>query len=102
MAFMAEDGVRRTLAAIVAADMVGYSRLMSDDEAGTLARLKAFRRELFEPKTKHYRERIFKTTGDGALVEFKSVIDAANLVRAGGLGITQSRAHTYARSIFLE
>jgi TolB-like protein/class 3 adenylate cyclase len=75
---MAEDGVRRRLAAILAADVVGYSRLMSGDEAGTLARLKAFRRELFEPKTKHYRGRIFKTTGDGALVEFKSAIDAVN------------------------
>ena len=75
---MAEDGVRRRLAAIVAADVVGYSRLMSDDEAGTLARLKVIRRELFEPKTKLYRGRIFKTTGDGALVEFKSAIDAVN------------------------
>ena len=45
---MAEDGVRRRLAAIVAADVVGYSRLMSDDEAGTLARLKVIRRELFD------------------------------------------------------
>jgi adenylate cyclase len=75
---MAEDGVRRRLAAIVAADVVGYSRLMSDDEAGTLARLRVIRRELFEPKTKHYRGRTFKITGDGALVEFKSAIDAVN------------------------
>jgi len=75
---MAEERVQRRLAAILAADVVGYSRMMSEDEAGTLARLKALRRELFEPKTKEYRGRIFKTTGDGALVEFKSAVDAVN------------------------
>lgn len=75
---MDEDRVERRLAAILAADIVGYSRLMEADEAGTLARLKALRRELFEPKTKEYRGRIFKTTGDGALVEFKSAVDAVN------------------------
>ena len=75
---MAEDRVERKLAAILAADMVGYSRMMGEDEAGTLVRLKALRRELFEPKTKQHRGRIFKTTGDGALVEFKSAADAVN------------------------
>ena len=75
---MAEDHVERKLAAILAADVVGYSRMMSKDETGTLARLKALRRGLFEPKTKEYRGRIFKTTGDGALVEFKSAVDAVN------------------------
>jgi adenylate cyclase len=75
---MAEDRVERKLAAILAADMVGYSRMMGEDEAGTLVRLKALRRELFEPKTKQHRGRIFKTTGDGALVEFKSAVDAVN------------------------
>jgi len=75
---MADDRVERKLAAILAADVVGYSRLMNEDEAGTLARLKAFRRELFEPKTEEHRGRIFKTTGDGALVEFKSAADAVN------------------------
>jgi adenylate cyclase len=75
---MAEGRVERKLAAILAADAVGYSRMMGEDEAGTLARLKALRRELFEPKVKEYHGRIFKTTGDGALVEFKSAADAVN------------------------
>jgi adenylate cyclase len=75
---VAEERVERRLAAILAADVVGYSRMMSQDEAGTLARLKALRRELFEPKIKENRGRIFKTTGDGALVEFKSAVDAIN------------------------
>jgi adenylate cyclase len=75
---MAEDGVQMKLAAILAADVVAYSRMMSEDEAGTLARLKAIRHELFEPETKQYRGRIFKTMGDGAMVEFKSATDAVN------------------------
>ncbi len=75
---MAEERVQRRLAAILVADVVGYSRLMEQDETGTLDRLKALRRELFEPKTKEYGGRIFKTTGDGALVEFKSAVDAVN------------------------
>jgi TolB-like protein/class 3 adenylate cyclase len=75
---MAEDRVERKLAAILAADVVGYSRLMNEDEAATLARLKALRRELFEPNTKEHRGRIFKTMGDGALVEFRSAVDAVN------------------------
>jgi len=54
---MAEDGVQRKLAAILAADVVGYSRMMSEDEAGTLARMKAHRHELFDPKVKEYRGR---------------------------------------------
>lgn len=73
---MAEDRVQRRLAAILAADVVGYSRLMGEDELGTLERLKAVRRELFEPATARYGGRIFKTTGDGALVEFKSAVEA--------------------------
>jgi len=78
---MAEERVQRRLAAILAADVVGYSRLMEADEVGTLARLKALRRELFAPKMKEYGGRIFKTTGDGALVEFKSAVDAVNSAR---------------------
>src|SRR5215813_8779894 len=65
----------RRLAAILAADIVGYSRLMGVDEEGTLERLKALRRELVDPKIKEYRGRIVKTTGDGMLVEFASVVD---------------------------
>jgi adenylate cyclase len=75
---LAEDRIKRKLAAILAADVVGYSRLMNEDDVATLARLKALRRELFDPKTKEHRGRIFKTTGDGALVEFKSAVDAVN------------------------
>ena len=66
----------RRLAAILAADVAGYSRLIGADEGGTLERLKALRRELFDPKIAEYRGRIVKTTGDGLLVEFASVVDA--------------------------
>jgi len=66
----------RRLAAVLAADVAGYSRLMGDDEEGTLDRLKAHRRELVDPKIKEHRGRIVKTTGDGLLVEFPSVVDA--------------------------
>ena len=68
--------VERRLAAILAADVAGYSRLMGADEEGTLAALKAIRRELADPKVKEHRGRIVKTTGDGLLVEFPSVVDA--------------------------
>jgi adenylate cyclase len=66
----------RRLAAILAADVAGYSRLMGADEEGTLERLKALRRELLDPKIVEHRGRIVKTTGDGMLVEFASVVDA--------------------------
>src|SRR6201985_2403867 len=66
----------RRLAAILAADVAGYSRLMGADEEGTLERLKALRRELFDPKIAEHHGRIVKTTGDGMLVEFASVVDA--------------------------
>ena len=66
----------RRLAAILAADVAGYSRLMGADEEGTLERLKALRRELVDPKIAEHRGRIVKTTGDGLLVEFASVLDA--------------------------
>jgi adenylate cyclase len=73
---MAEERVQRRLAAILAADVAGYSRLMGADEEGTLARLKGHRRDLTDPKIDEYRGRIVKTTGDGFLAEFASVIDA--------------------------
>jgi len=66
----------RRLAAILAADVAGYSRLMGADEEGTLERLKALRRELVDPKIAEHNGRIVKTTGDGLLVEFASVVDA--------------------------
>src|ERR1700719_4341970 len=68
--------VERRLAAILAADVAGYSRLMGVDEEGTLAALKAIRRELGDPKIAEHRGRIVKTTGNGLLVEFASVVDA--------------------------
>ena len=73
---MGEDRVDRRLAAILAADVAGYSRLMGDDEEGTLRQLKEHRKELVDPKITEHRGRIVKTTGDGMLVEFISVVDA--------------------------
>ena len=66
----------RRLAAILAADVVGYSRLMGGDESGTLAALKAHRAELIDPTIAEHKGRIVKLMGDGALVEFASVVDA--------------------------
>ena len=73
---MSEDSVHRKLAAILAADVVGYSRLMGDDEVGTLTRLKACRKEVVDPKIAAHRGRMFKLMGDGALIEFASAVDA--------------------------
>ena len=73
---MAEARVERRLAAILAADVAGYSRLMGADEEGTLAALKALRKSLIGPKIAEHRGRIVKTTGDGLLVEFASAVDA--------------------------
>jgi Predicted integral membrane protein len=73
---MAEARTERRLAAILAADVAGYSRLMGGDEEGTLAALKIHRRELIDPKIAEHRGRIVKTTGDGVLVEFASAVDA--------------------------
>ncbi len=73
---MAEERLQRRLAAILAADVVGYSRLMGIDEAGTLARLKALRRNLIDPQIAAHSGRIVKLMGDGVLVEFGSAVDA--------------------------
>ena len=73
---MSDSGTIRRLAAIVAADVAGYSRLMGADEEGTLIALKTHRRELFDPKVTEFGGRIVKTTGDGILMEFPSVVDA--------------------------
>ncbi len=73
---MPEDRVDRRLAAIFAGDVAGYSRLMGIDEEGTLRQLKAHRKELVDPKIIEHRGRTVKTTGDGILVEFVSVVDA--------------------------
>ena len=66
----------RRLAAILAADVAGYSRLIGADEEGTLNRLRAIRANVIDPKIAEHRGRIVKTTGDGLLVEFSSVVDA--------------------------
>src|SRR6202163_1230080 len=73
---MAEARTERRLAAILATDVVGYSRVMGRDEEGTLAALKSLRESLIDPKVAEHRGRIVKTTGDGALVEFASAVDA--------------------------
>jgi TolB-like protein/class 3 adenylate cyclase/Tfp pilus assembly protein PilF len=95
---MAAERVERRLAAILAADVAGYSRLMGADEEGTLARLTGHRRELFDPAIAKYRGRIVKTAGDGLLAEFASVVDAVRCaaeVQAGmaerNLGAPESR-----------
>jgi adenylate cyclase len=81
--------MERRLSAILSADVVGYSRLMGEDEVGTLARLKACRRELVDPAIEEFHGRIVKLMGDGALVEFASVVDVraaspSNRLRYGG------------------
>src|SRR4029450_12100311 len=84
-------GPERRLAAVLAADMVGYSRLMEVDETGTLARLRTHRIELIDPAIAKNRGRIIKTTGDGMLLEFQSVADAvlcAAEISAGWRGET--------------
>ncbi|MGE5269105.1 MAG: adenylate/guanylate cyclase domain-containing protein [Thiohalocapsa sp.] len=73
---MSQERAERRLAAILATDIAGYSRLMGADEEGTLRDLKAHRRLLIDPMVSEHRGRIVKTTGDGALVEFASVVDA--------------------------
>ena len=73
---MAPERKERRLAAILAADMVGYSCLMEANERTTIARQKVHRAELIDPKITEYRGRIVKTTGDGILVEFSSAVDA--------------------------
>src|ERR1700704_1938764 len=71
---------QRRLAAIVSADVAGYSRLMGRDESGTLASMKALRREIVDPQIAAHGGRIVKTTGDGLLLEFPSVVDAVHCV----------------------
>src|SRR6478736_8022692 len=75
---MGEGRVERRLAAVLAADVAGYSRLMGADEVGTLSGLKAVRREIVDPAIAAHKGRIVKTTGDGMLVEFASAVDAVS------------------------
>jgi TolB-like protein len=87
-----EVRVERRLAAIFAGDVAGYSRLMGEDEAGTLARLRALRRELIDPKIAEHKGRIVKTTGDGLLVEFPSVVGAVACAVAIQRGMSKRNA----------
>jgi TolB-like protein/class 3 adenylate cyclase len=86
--------VERRLAAILAADVAGYSRLIEADEEGTLGRLKALRAELIDPKIAHHHGRIVKTTGDGVLVEFASVVDALRCAVEMQAALAESNAPT--------
>ena len=84
--------MERRLAAILAADVVGYSRLMAGDETGTHARLKALRQDFIEPKIAEHRGRMVKLMGDGALVEFASVVDAVECAAEIQNGIAKRQA----------
>lgn len=89
---MEESGVQRKLAAIVSADVVGYSRLMGEDEAGTLATMKAHRRELWIPKTEEFGGRIVGGAGDSILVEFSSAVAAIEFSVAVQRGMDERNA----------
>ena len=89
---MPEAAARRRLAAILAADVVGYSRLMETAEAATLARLKAHRAELIDPLLADHGGRLIKLMGDGALVEFPSVVEAVECAVAIQRGMVEREA----------
>jgi len=89
---LSEERVERRLAAILAADVAGYSRLIEGDEEGTLGRLKALRAEVIDPKIAEHRGRIVKTTGDGLLVEFASVVDALRCAAEVQAAMAESNA----------
>jgi adenylate cyclase len=86
------EPVERRLAAILTADVVGYSPLMGQDEPGTLARLKAHRRELIDPEIAEHKGRVVKTTGDGILIEFPSVVEAVACAVAVQRGMRERNA----------
>ncbi len=91
---MSADPVQRRLAAILVADVAGYSRLMGEDEEGTLATLTAHLKELIEPCIAEHRGRVVKTTGDGLLAEFASVVDAVRCAVAFQEGMAERNADT--------
>src|SRR5438132_366005 len=86
--------VERRLAAIFAADVAGYSRLMGEDEEGTHERLKAHLRDLVDPKIKEHRGRVVKNTGDGMLAEFSSVVEAVRCAAEVQRGMAERNAET--------
>jgi adenylate cyclase len=89
---MAEQRIERRLAAILAADVAGYSRLIGADEGGTLKELRSIRADLIDPKITEHRGRIVKTTGDGLLVEFGSVVDALHCAIQWQRGMAERNA----------
>jgi Adenylate and Guanylate cyclase catalytic domain len=91
---MARERVERRLAAILAADVAGYSRQTGEDEEGTLARLKAHRRELIDPMVAKHHGRIVKTTGDGLLIEFVSMVEAVACALAVQRAMVERNAAT--------
>jgi len=88
---LSSEHVKRRLAAILAADVVGSCRLIGIDEEGTLAQLKALRKTLFDPKIAEHHGRIVKNTGDGALVEFASVVDAVRCADEIQRGVAEQK-----------
>jgi adenylate cyclase len=86
------ERVERRLAAIFAGDVAGYSRLMGQDETATLRRLRALRRELIDPEIAEHKDRIVKTTGDGILIEFPSVVEAVACAVAIQRGMSEHNA----------
>ena len=86
---MADERLERRLAAVLAADVAGYSRLMGRDEKRTLADLKSSRKALVDPAIAAHRGRIVKTTGDGILVEFPSVLEAVACAVTVQIGCTR-------------
>ena len=89
---MDSGATTRQLAAILAVDMVGYSRLLQADETGTLSRQKSHLNELFTPKVEEFHGSIVKTTGDGALIEFHSAVNAVHCAIALQDGMAQREA----------
>ena len=98
---MAEERIERRLTAILAADVAGYSRLIGADEEGTLAALRAVRRELIDPGIAEHKGRIVKTTGDGLLVEFASVVDALRCAAGWQRAMAERNAATPAEKRLL-
>ena len=93
------ERIERKLAAILAADVAGYSRLMGADEESTLARLKACRRELIDPKIAEHRGRVVKTTGDGVLAEFVSAVIGLASLATGEVALASVKLPLLAASI---
>ena len=91
---MTDARVQRRLAAVLAGDVAGYSRLMGADEEGTLPRMNAHRREFLEPKVAKHRGRIVKKTGDGVLIEFGSAVDAVRYAVEIQRGMMERNAST--------